>query len=131
MEPLNTRRPRTSPAARVHSRSNASWTRRERGDGEWMTTAVWRPSATARRAAWRASCSSESERVNTLAGRSVPGGGSFSARIGTRAHPLCARRAAPSRVKPPTTRTAPAACAVAHDVTSAACSLSIAVAITG
>ena len=59
--PLNVMRPAISPAARVHSRSKASCTRLESGVGEPMTMAERQPSATASSAAWRASCSSESE----------------------------------------------------------------------
>jgi hypothetical protein len=53
--------PATSPAARVHSRSNASCTRLDSGVCEAITIAECQPSDDGEERAWRASCSMESE----------------------------------------------------------------------
>src|SRR5258706_2150439 len=130
-EPENVMRARISPASRVHSRSNASWTRRASGEGEVMTITECPPSDTARSATWRASCSSESEKEYRLAGGLSIAGSSLSARVGWRAQSLRANALAPSRVRPPTTSRAPAPSETRHASTRAAASLSVAVIATG
>src|SRR5438105_828059 len=127
--PPKVMRARSSPAARVHSRSNASCTRLLRAEGEVMTIALRQPSATAINATWRASWSSESDIEKTFGG--LPPCGSFSARTSVRAQSLRASVPAPSRVIPATTIIAPRAIAARHAPASAGPSFSTAVSTIG
>ena len=72
------------------------------------------PSLMAMSAAWRASCSAESEIEYIRSPAARASCGSFRTSVGWRGQSLFASAVAPSRVRPATTSTAPSFCAFRH-----------------